>query len=131
MWESINFARKEFACKCGCGMDTVDYELLTGLEQLRMKLSGFLGAAVVRIRVVSGNRCPKRNVDVGGEKNSYHMKSRAADIQVDQLADGEWHGIAPKIVADLAEDLEFGGVGRYETFTHVDTRSLKARWGHN
>ena len=31
------------------------------------------------------------------------------------------------MVADIAEKL-FDGVGRYDTFTHVDSRGLRARW---
>ena len=52
-----------------------------------------------------------------------HMKARAADIVVEGVESWE--------VADFAEQVlnGRGGVGRYDTFTHVDTRSNgPARW---
>ena len=36
-------------------------------------------------------------------------------------------GMSPDEVADCAEKL-FDGLGRYDTFTHVDSRGKKARW---
>jgi uncharacterized protein YcbK (DUF882 family) len=127
MWKSDNFKRGEFACKCGCGMDTVDYGLILGLESLREKLNDLAGSPV-RIHITSGNRCKQYNDKVGGEVFSQHLRSRAADIQCEQLIDSHWSQIAPEIVADEAEKLPFGGVGRYKTFTHVDTRAGVARW---
>lgn len=126
MWSSINFSRSEFACRCGCGMDTVDYALIESLEALREKLNEWAGV-LVRIKITSGNRCAEYNAKVGGEKNSWHMKSRAADIQAQQLHT-DWQQIPPEVVADAAEAVGFGGIGRYATFTHVDTRGIAARW---
>lgn len=113
----MNFTRHEFRCKCGeCGLDTVDYELMELLEDIRL----FFNAPV---HVTSGVRCPKYNEKVGGSSLSQHMYGRAADIVVD--------GVEPEKVADLAVRLGAGGVGRYSHFTHVDTRSSIARWGRN
>jgi hypothetical protein len=47
------------------------------------------------------------------------MKGTATDIAV--------KGMSPDEVADCAEKL-FDGLGRYDTFTHVDSRGKKARW---
>ena len=108
------FKRAEFACSCGCGFDTVDAVLLEALEAIR---SHFKQPVVV----TSGCRCEAHNEAVGGSKNSQHKKGRAADIQVVSTSPAE--------VASFAEDLGMS-VGRYETFTHVDSRSgPPARWG--
>ena len=32
---SANFNRAEFACKCGCGFDTVDAKLIDYVQQIR------------------------------------------------------------------------------------------------
>ena len=53
------FRRSEFACKCGCGKDTVDYTLLNILTELRF----FFGRP---LHVNSGNRCEVHNASVGG-----------------------------------------------------------------
>ncbi len=110
---SIHFNRSEFACGCGCGLDTVDTVLLEGLEAIRAHFER-------PVRVTSGFRCVTHNVAVGGSLDSQHRRGRAADIAVS--------GISPSDVADLAEDLGLS-VGRYVNFTHIDSRSgPPARW---
>lgn len=111
------FKRSEFACKCGCGQDTVDGGLAAILDDLR-------GHFKRRVTVTSGNRCPRYNLKVGGAEKSLHVLSRAADIQVE--------GVDPSVVADYAELRDVPGLGRYATFTHIDSRSgPRARWGSN
>ena len=110
---SANFNRSEFACKDDCGFDTVDSILLEGLETIRAHFSK-------PITVTSGCRCFNHNRNVGGSRGSKHMKGRASDIMVEETL--------PSEVADYAESLGLS-VGRYETFTHVDSRSgPPARW---
>lgn len=111
---SNNFSRHEFACKCGCGKDTVDVELLKYLEQIRSHFD-------VKCTITSGNRCANHNAAVGGVSTSQHLASRAADIVLDN--------IDPSLVSELADQLGVPGVGSYDTFTHIDSRSTgKARW---
>jgi uncharacterized protein YcbK (DUF882 family) len=108
-----NFNSDEFACKC-CGVIQINMELVQKLERLRSEL----GQA---IHVNSGFRCKKRNKAVGGAPLSQHCQGLAADIRCD--------GISPGIVASAAEKMNFPGVGRYPSFTHVDIRGgAKARW---
>ena len=111
---SKNFSRSEFACKCGCGFDTVDVKLVEGLQRLRD-----MTEEVVTIE--SGCRCKEHNRKVGGVDTSQHRLGRAADITVED--------VDPKEVAELLEFImPSGGIGRYASFTHVDSRNNKARW---
>ncbi|SFU01434.1 D-Ala-D-Ala carboxypeptidase family metallohydrolase [Halomonas saccharevitans] len=113
---SPHFQRAEFACSCGCGFDTIDTESLAVLEDVREHF----GAPVI---VTSGCRCPAYNTRIGGAEHSQHILGRAADIQV--------KGIAPARVQDYLTARYPGryGIGRYATFTHVDTRTDgPARW---
>lgn len=112
---STHFRRREFACQCGCGFDTVDLETLMLLEDIRTHFN----APVV---INSGCRCAEHNRRVGGAVASQHLLGRAADIRV--------QGIEPAVVATYVETQHPGAsVGRYATFTHVDTRtSGPARW---
>lgn len=112
---SPHFARAEFACRCGCGFDTVDVQTLEILEAVR----SHFGSPVT---ITSGCRCPEHNRRVGGAKNSQHVLARAADIQV--------KGVAPHEVHDwIAGHFPQASLGRYATFTHVDTRTGgPARW---
>lgn len=110
-----NFSRHEFACSCGCGFDTVDVDTLTVLEQVRQHFNA-------PVKITSGCRCADHNAKIGGSKKSQHVRGRAADIQV--------QGVTPSDVADYIESIMVGGgLGRYDTFTHIDTRSGTARWG--
>ena len=113
---SKHFKREEFACKCGkCGQDTVDVVLIEILESVREHFG-------VSVRLTNANRCAKHNAEVGGATNSQHLKGRAADIQVE--------GINPDEVADWLDDMYPNqyGIGRYKTFTHIDSRDRSARW---
>ncbi len=111
---SHHFRRSEFRCKCGCGQDTVDAELITVLEKIRERFGS-------PILITSGNRCPKYNRSVGGAQHSQHLKSRAADIQI--------KGITPREAQVWINKWHTGGMGRYESFTHIDTRNNRVRWG--
>jgi uncharacterized protein YcbK (DUF882 family) len=112
-WNSPHFSRSEFACKCGCGFDTVDFELIRCLEYIRHTFD----APVI---ISSGCRCQEYNAEIEGAESSFHLQGRAADIVV--------QGISPDSVHVLADSMEVGGLGRYDTFTHIDTRSDYARW---
>ena len=106
------FTREEFACKCGCGKDTVDAELLRILNDVRQHFNA-------KVRINSANRCEEHNKAVGGSPNSQHLTSKAADITVDN--------VPPEMVADYME-VKANGLGRYDTFTHVDVRDTPASW---
>jgi uncharacterized protein YcbK (DUF882 family) len=113
---SKHFSRSEFECKCGCGYDTVDSKLIELLEKIRTRLAK-------PIKITSGCRCHEHNAKVGGSLRSQHKLGRAADIIVTD--------VDPAVVYRVAEELmrdEDGGIGKYEHFTHIDSRNGRARW---
>lgn len=112
-----DFSRSEFACKCGCGFDTVDAELILVLQDVRNHFES-------PISINSGCRCEAYNKKVGGSQNSQHKLGRAADIAVkDYPPESVQHYLEGKYPGSY-------GIGRYNTFTHIDTRSNgPARWG--
>lgn len=112
---SQHFNRHEFACKCGCGQDTVDYELVKLLEHLRH----WAGSPIT---ITSGNRCKAHNERVGGSPNSQHLLGKAADIQV--------KGWSPEDIYKVLEEWcpYSHGVGLYKGWVHVDVRDKKSRW---
>lgn len=79
-----------------------------------------------QITLLSGFRTPQttrhlQSRGVGAATKSYHMRRRAADIR--------FEGIPPQHVADMAEWLQVGGVGRYgSSFTHIDSGPIRT-WG--
>lgn len=111
---SSNFKVKEFACQDGSDPIFIDSELVSVLQKIR----NHFGKAVT---ITSAYRTPNHNKNVGGTTYSQHLYGKAADIKV--------QGIAPKDVAKYAETLlDEGGIGIYNTFTHIDVRSTKSRW---
>ena len=87
------------------------------------QLSSEMGVPVKSI--LSAYRCPRYNRAVGGKSRSYHMSNIAIDIQ--------FHGASPWRVASVARFLRKrkkfeGGIGRYGSFVHVDTRGFNVDW---
>ena len=115
------FKASEFASKDGkpspYGPMNVRQELVDFLNQLRLRF----GHALV---VNSGYRSPEHNKEVGGVPNSYHTKGLAADIRPVDLKELDE-------LYELADRMNItGGVGRYDTFVHVDRRGIYARWDY-
>lgn len=112
---SPNFKREEFACKCGCGFDAVDIELVSLLEVVRKRFNK-------PVKINSACRCDAHNKSVGGSENSKHKLGIAADIVVAGVDAAAVHSF----LCDHAPNKY--GIGKYESFTHIDVRKDKARW---
>ncbi|RKY04192.1 peptidase M15 [Candidatus Poribacteria bacterium] len=112
---SFHFSRSEFVCPC-CGELVIDMELIDQLERLRFLVGR-------PIKVLSGYRCQRHNREVGGAPNSQHLLGRAADIRVE--------GMDSLRLFLEAVRCEFGGIGIYPDFIHVDVRRepFRALWG--
>jgi len=111
---SEHFNRQEFECSCGCGFNTVDADLLKTLQAFRIKINK-------AITITSGCRCKAYNDHIGGGVKSQHLYGRAADIVV-------WGMPAIEVFEHFDFENKFG-LGSYENFTHIDTRSgPAARW---
>ena len=79
------FRKEEFECRC-CGStgspqagENIEALVENVLDPARERLG-------MPIIVNSGYRCPKHNEEVGGVKNSQHMKGEAADITTGSAA---------------------------------------------
>ena len=115
---SKNFTRNEFKCKCGCGSDTVDCELIIVLEVIRTHFNK-------RVYILSGNRCVSYNSKVGGVKLSQHIIGKAADIKVEDTIPEDVYNFA-----HASWPFKYG-LGNGKTFTHIDVRKGPARWNYS
>jgi uncharacterized protein YcbK (DUF882 family) len=113
---SKHFSRSEFACKCGCGFSVVDGKLLEVLEAIRTHFGK-------PITINSGCRCADHNSNVGGAKASKHLLGIAADIVVKDIPPAEVYDFVVSLIGST-----WGGVGKYNSFTHIDSREDPARW---
>ena len=126
-----NLSRHEFACKCGCGFDTVDIDLARILQET---VDAFFNASMVdrvSITINSGCRCPAHNKAVGGSKNSRHMDGNAADFTLTYVTAGVNKPVDPnKVAAYLDKKFKYEyGIGWYHGRTHFDTSSSgRRRW---
>tara|TARA_B110000037_G_scaffold79737_1_gene95111 strand:- start:919 stop:1302 length:384 start_codon:yes stop_codon:yes gene_type:complete len=118
-----NFSLSEFECKGGCKMPNDVFE---NIKLLAIHLQAFRDVFNEPITINSSYRCVEYNSLVGGSKTSQHLLGKAADITI--------KGYTPDEVADKIELLHSenrnrtNGLGRYNTFTHVDIRNNYARW---
>lgn len=122
-----NFSISEFECKGGNCKMTADvknnvFKLAEQLQILRDKVKK-------PIKINSAFRCANYNDNViKGAKHSQHKLGKAADIVVIGMTPNEVH----KLVCQMVEcgELNFGGIGKYNTFTHLDIREKKSRWDY-
>ena len=117
-----NFNIKEFECKCGCKMpEFVKKNVIELAENLQI-----IRDEVGRLDLTNSYRCKDHNSDVGGSTSSQHLVGKAADVKSES--------IKPKEMAQVVDDLmknekiKTGGIGIYNTFTHIDIRGVRARW---
>ena len=117
-----NFSLSEFQCKCGCKMPALVKENIQELALNLQMLRDIVGA----LNLTNAYRCKEHNLAVGGSVKSQHLVGKAADIQSP--------GAEPSEIANITEvlmdtkKLKAGGIGRYNTFTHIDIRGSLARW---
>jgi uncharacterized protein YcbK (DUF882 family) len=112
---STNFKVKEFSCADGSDPIFIDSELINILQKIRTHFG-------VAVTITSAYRTPTHNKCVGGTTYSQHLYGKAADIKV--------KNVSPQKVAAYAEKLlpSKGGIGIYNTFTHIDVRNNCSRW---
>jgi len=112
---SKNFSRSEFACKCGCGQDTADYNLIQAAQWVRDIVNS-------PVSISSGNRCKNWNKKINGSKTSMHLESKAMDFSVDGYRPIEiYHLLDEKYPSKF-------GLGLYPAWCHIDVRDGCARW---
>jgi len=120
----IGYTREEYACKCDCGFDTVDYELDIIMDDVREHFNA-------RVFINRGASCVDHNEVIQKIANSnytpytsesQHLFGKACDFWVE--------GVHEDIVADYLEEKypNTYGIGRYKGRTHIDVRRLKVRW---
>lgn len=112
---SNNFTVSEFKCKDGSDKILIADELVSLLQKIRDHFGK-------PITINSAYRNAVYNIKIGGASRSQHVYGTAADIVV--------KGVNPAEVAKYVEYImpNKGGIGLYNSFTHVDVRVKRSRW---
>lgn len=88
----------------------------------------------VACTINSGYRCAEYNATIeDASDTSKHVLGMAADHKMEWVyGDGTRKQIPPDDIADYYEHRYPNqyGIGRYNTFTHVDTRKHVSRWDY-
>jgi len=119
-----NFRLKEFHSKDGSDMPIEVYHNIKILANELQKLRDFWNTP---IKINSAYRSPQHNANTpGAATNSFHMKGMAADITANGLTPSEVRYSVESLIKEGF--VKFGGIGKYNNFTHLDIRNKKARW---
>ncbi len=112
-----HFKWTELICPCCERIKVVDslFDHMEMIEALRIE-AGF------RITVNSGYRCRIHNAKVGGRVRSQHL------FVADDIRPTDGDKIKVERIHIIAVEMDFGGIGKYETFNHLDPRKKRARW---
>lgn len=110
-WKDFpNFQQKDFRCKCGCGYDNINLNLVAKLQKIR----NHYGRPLIP---TSGCRCEKYNnslLNRGAIKNSAHLSGNACDFYV--------KGISKQALLNYCIDLMHKGEIKY---TYSNNKNMK------
>lgn len=135
---SRNITREEVACKCGCGFDIADSKTVDMVQDVADHVLETTGAERVIVNINSWCRCYEHNEVVQieadpdyipGSSESTHMLGNACDFWLVVVKDGKHSVIDPHLVYEYLNRKYAGffGVGKYNSFTHADSKSGPAR----
>ena len=123
-----NISRHELKCKCNnCEVTILDYEPVIEIVQDTCDYFAKENSVdKVTLIITSGARCYVYNREVGSTDNSQHPRACAIDFKI--FINGRQ--IDPKLVYAYLDEKypDSLGLGKYTTFTHIDTRPKKDRW---
>lgn len=118
------------SCKCGCGLNNFQPEII-GYNRNLLRILSWHYETEVEGHVLSGCRCEKHNRKVGGAPNSYHLRGMAEDITF--MVDGKI--LPPLKIAYIIQShsnplhaTHFMGIGPMAKSLHLDIRDTMRTW---
>lgn len=116
-WDDIkHFNKSEFACKCGCGFDNINLDLVKVLEQIRSHFGD------KPLHITSGCRCASHNKSVGGVQGSRHVLGKAADIYIDNISATDLLNYCKTLVANGQARYTYTNSSNMNGVVHIDIK---------
>ena len=123
-----NFSKWEFDCKCGCEMPS---EVLENIKKVAEQLQILRYYVDAKIVINSAYRCKKHNRSIGSKDTSQHVLGKASDIVIEGFTPDEVYDVIQNLRRNpMLKGVKFQGIGRYNTFTHVDLRKYYSTWDY-
>ena len=119
--KSNYFQRSEFACKCGCGTNKVQPDLIDMLNVIREAFGR-------KVTVTSGTRCVANNAAHRGATNSNHLTGHAADIRCTDksMTPAQMYEVVMRLWSEGKLPWLAGISKNYDSIIHVDTSPKRA-----
>jgi uncharacterized protein YcbK (DUF882 family) len=114
--------RKNSGGLCGIPKKSLWKNIVPTLQVLDMLRAHFNSPLTIN----SAYRSPGYNRACGGKSQSYHMSFFAIDFKIKGVSPTQCYN---RLTLWRNKGVFKGGLGRYDTFTHVDTRGYNATWG--
>jgi hypothetical protein len=139
-WDLQHFKGSEFTpywsrTKNGVSNSAPPQNLWNNIAKTLAVLQRLRDEMEASITLTSTYRDPDYNAAVGGEPNSLHKKFKAIDFVCAKGTPAQWASKLKSYRGDTfinpadKQPFQFrGGIGRYGTFVHVDTRGVDKDW---
>lgn len=115
-WDDIkHFKQSEFACKCGCGFNSIDLKLLKILDEIREHFGKPL-------TISSGCRCATHNAKVGGVKGSRHVLGKASDIWISGVSKNDLMNKCKEYVSNGQANYTYSNESNMKYAVHIDVK---------
>jgi len=113
-----HFTYNDFKCPC-CDLLKLSGRFYLHVEKLEVIRQKYDKKLIIN----SGYRCSNHNKRVGGVADSQHLifATDFRPLGIYTMEDLD-------LLANLAEEEGFAGIGRYNTFNHIDLRQQPAAW---
>lgn len=118
-----NFKFSEFECRDG---SKIPDKYLKNIFEVADNLQVLRNYIMKPITINSAYRSKEHNKNIGGVKNSQHLKGKAVDIAVKGMSTVDLYLTIERLI--MFGKMKQGGLGLYKNFVHYDIRGKKARW---
>lgn len=130
---SSNFQLVEFLSKDGAKITQQQLNNVAELSSILQRIRNFVNSGRPQkelrifhlVRINSGCRSPKRNLEAGGAPLSTHIDCKAADFVIEGFTPAQTYRIVDYMIK--TGEIPDGGLGLYKTHVHYDTGNPR-RW---
>ncbi len=131
---TLNISKHELQCQCGkCNVRIQDHEPVINIVQNCCDhFAELYDVEKVRLDITSAARCyeynriPDDDGGPGSNDDSQHPRCNAMDIKI--FVKEKQVPPSQVYMYFIGKFKDKYGIGKYNTFTHIDTRAKKSRW---